>query len=138
MATITEVKITSHKDEVIKAKDEAVEKALMEIGMDMERYAKLLAPVDTGRLRNSITYATKQYSGQGSYSDENGNSYDDATARGEPEKNSVYVGTNVEYAASQELGDFKHKVGQSPYLRPAVEDHIAEYRQTLEDNLKSE
>lgn len=42
-------------DKVIAAMREAVENALEECGLQAEKYAKKLAPVDTGRLRNSIT-----------------------------------------------------------------------------------
>ena len=94
-----EVKITDNSELFKKAKDEAVERALVAVGMTAERHAKEQCPVDTGRLRNSITYATSQYKGQGSYTDNHGNSFNDATARASPEKNAVYIGSNVEYAA---------------------------------------
>lgn len=54
---------------------DAVLRALERCGEQAEGYAKDLAPVDTGNLRNSISHKV-----------------DD----GEP---AVYIGTNVEYAA---------------------------------------
>ena len=94
-----EVKITDNSAIFKRAKDEAVAAALEAIGLTAERHAKERCPVDTGRLRNSITHATEHYSGQGSYADNHGNGYNDATARASPEKNAVYIGSNVEYAA---------------------------------------
>ena len=71
-----DIKITvDNSAEVIEAKNEAVMRALEAIGLQAEGYAKLKAPVDTGRLRNSITHSVA------------------------PEEEAVYVGTNVEYAA---------------------------------------
>ena len=108
MATISEIKITSHADEAIKAKDEAVARALEKMGLVAERYAKEYAPVDTGRLRNSITHAT--------------------------EPDAVYIGTNVEYGIYQEFGTV-YQPG-TPFLRPAVENHIEEYKEIVESELK--
>ena len=50
------MEIKSHRQEVIKEKNRKIEMALMLIGLTAERYAKYLCPVDTGRLRNSITH----------------------------------------------------------------------------------
>jgi HK97 gp10 family phage protein len=93
--------IISHRKEVIEEKNRKMEMALMLIGLTAERYAKYLCPVDTGRLRNSITHGV---------------------ATGEE---AVYVGTNVEYAPYVEVGTHKQK--PQPYLRPAVADHLDEY-----------
>ena len=79
-------------------------------GLVAEGYAKKLAPVDTGNLRNSITHEV-----------------DD----GEP---AVYIGTNVEYAPYQELGTIHIKA--QPFLKPAVADHANKYRKIIEDELK--
>jgi len=49
-----------------------IEKALEKVGLIAERNAKLACPVDTGRLRNSISHTH--------------------------DKNTAYIGTNVEYA----------------------------------------
>ena len=62
------------------ALERAIHNALEEIGDKAEYYAKELTPVDTGRLRNSITYDVKT------------------------DEKAVYVGTNVEYAEYVELG----------------------------------
>lgn len=101
-------KFISHKDEAISEMKQKVTTALTRCGFEMERYAKENAPVDTGRLRNSI-----------------GNYVDDDTA---------YVGTNVEYAPYQEFGTSRQS-GKA-FLAPAIEDHIPQYRDIIEEELK--
>lgn len=68
-------------------------RGVIECGLAIEAQAKALAPVDTGRLRDSIT--TQQFTDY------------------------VLVGTNVEYAPYVEYGSSR-SVAQ-PYLRPAVD-----------------
>lgn len=109
---ITEVKVTSHRQEAIDLKNEAVARALEKIGLVAERYAKGYAPVDTGRLRNSISHEAA------------------------PDEGAVYIGTNVEYGIYQEFGTV-YQPG-TPFLRPAVENHIDEYKEIVEQELKSE
>lgn len=103
-----DVKFTSHKDEVISEAKSSIEKALERIGLRAERNAKSYCPVDTGRLRNSISHAT-----------------DDTRA---------VIGTNVEYAPYVELGTSK----RSPhaYLKPAVALHVDEYKRIVKSELK--
>lgn len=135
------MKITSHKQEAIEAKDEAVRRAMKDIGMAAETYAKLLCPVGTpestgiegyigGTLRGSITYATEEQHSSGQ-----------APAKGAdykmlatPEKERVYIGTNVEYAPYVEMGTVKMK--PKPYLKPAIANNAAEYQSILERELK--
>lgn len=95
------VKFEDNSKEVIRLMIQASEKALEAIGMQAETYGKKLCPVDTGRLRNSITHQT--------------------------ETDVVYVGTAVEYAPFVELGTAK--MNAQPYIRPAVADHAEEYKQ---------
>ena len=113
----------------------AVDKALNEVGLQAVNYASLLSAVDTGRLKNSITYATSTYPGQGSYTDDDGNAFDDATAAFQPISGEVFVGTNVEYAPYVEEGTSRTKA--QPFLKPAIENHISEYEQIFETHLKS-
>ena len=72
---MSDVRIEDHSVEVIRAKDANVEAALEMMGLQCEKYTKMLCPVDTGRLRNSYTHDVRA---------------------GEE---AVYIGTNVEYAA---------------------------------------
>lgn len=90
--------------------DQALAKALEEVGLVAEGYAKKACPVDTGRLRNSITHQVR------------------------PSEKSVYIGTNVEYAPYVELSTSRTK-GQ-PFLRPAAADHEGTYKKIFESELK--
>ena len=103
-------KMTSHKDEVLDELDSKVEIALEKIGLRAETHAKKYCPVDTGRLRNSISH----------------------TQSGDTE----YIGTNVEYAPYVEFGTSKQKA--QPYLKPAVTNHIDEYKKIVKSTLKED
>lgn len=87
----------------------ALGRAMEEVGLAAEGFAKRKCPVDTGNLRNSITHVT--------------------------DRRSAYVGTNVEYAAYVELGTSRTQA--QPYLRPAATEHGATYRSIIEKNLRS-
>lgn len=110
MASVN-IEITDNTVKDIKELDFASIRALEKCGLVAEGYAKLKCPVDTGRLRNSITHEVR-----------------------ESEK-AVYIGTNVEYAPYVELGTRKQKA--QPYLRPAAENHSAEYKSIILNELKS-
>lgn len=136
-------------DSVLKATEAALEKAAESIGQRMESHAKLYITAGvyqspegwytrTGNLRNSITHDTVA---------------DDHNI-------TVIVGSNVEYAPYVELGtgvyaedgkgrktpwSYQDHEGNwhrtsgmppRPYLRPAVERHIKEYREVLADELR--
>lgn len=90
--------------------DQALAKALEEVGLVAEGYAKKACPVDTGRLRNSITHQVR------------------------PSEKSVYIGTNVEYAPYVELGT--SRMEPQPFLRPAAADHEGTYKKIFESELK--
>lgn len=104
-----QVSLTDNSGAVKNAKDEAVARALETIGLLAEGYAATNSPVDTGRLRASITHAV--------------------------EGDTVYIGTNVEYAAYVEMGTSRQR--PQPYLKPAITDHIDEYRNIAKNELKS-
>lgn len=89
----------------------AIDRALEEVGLAAEGFAKRRCPVDTGNLRNSITHVV------------------------ESAEDAVYVGTNVEYAAYVELGT--RRTQAQPYLRPAATEHGATYRSIIERNLRN-
>ena len=105
------IQFTDNSKEVSEAIKAALLRGLETCGLVAEGYAKKLAPVDTGNLRNSITHEV-----------------DD----GEP---AVYIGTNVEYAPYQELGTIN--MDANPFLKPAVADHANEYRKIIEKELKN-
>lgn len=131
-----------NSEEVMSALEEATRRILEMIGLQAEGYAKALCPVGTvettgikgyrgGTLRNSISHVI--------------------------EYPYVTVGSNVEYAPYVELGtgpyfevppeweQFDTQKGSGigrgyvhprPFLRPAIVDHIDEYKQIAENELK--
>lgn len=102
-------RFTSHAPEVKASIDAAIHRSVEIIGGMAESYAKGLAPVKTGNLRNSITH--------------------------ESDGNTVVIGTDVKYAPYQELGAPNAHVPAHPYLRPAVENHVDEYVNVIRTEL---
>ena len=98
------VSFISYAQDVLAEEDAAKAQALEIIGGRAERPAKAACPVDTGRLRNSITH--QQWS-----------------------ESVEVIGTNVSYGPYVELGT--HKMAAQPFLRPAVENHVGEYQAIL-------
>jgi len=130
------VRFISHKDEALQALDEAIAQALEMIGSKAAGYVSGLAPADTGRLRNSYTWATKRSEGRGfSYTDDNNNVFSYDIGTGVPD-DTVCIGTNVEYAVYQELGT--SLIDAQPHLRPGVEDHLDEYKEIARRCLKGQ
>ena len=99
-------------DAVADAINSQVAAAMEAIGLLAEGYAKRACPVDTGRLRNSITHQVGHVGRA---------------------VTSAYVGTNVEYAPHVELGT--RRQAAQPFLRPAAQDHGSRYRQVLQSYL---
>ena len=107
------------------------------IGIEAEGNAKEDAnmPVDTGRARNSITWATKAKEGEGfSYSDDKGNNFNDQVGTGADE-HSVYIGSNVEYFPYIEEGS--RTISAHHVLRNAIVKHKDEYLEMLRDAFKN-
>ena len=96
-------------DEVLAALERAKKRGLEAIGLTAEGHAKKETPVDTGRLRNSISHETD----------------DDA----------AYIGTNVEYAPYVELGARGRKGVHM--LQRAAAEHTDEYKRIMEDAMKN-
>ncbi len=138
-----DVEFTSHKDEVLKEFEEAKQRTLNAIGLQMERNAKIEinkavydtppSPnyIRTGRLRASITYATKTAHGNPGKEAQSG----DSDPHGTPEDDVVCVGTNVEYASSVEFGT--SRMPPRPYLSLALNGHMNEYKKIAETEMKS-
>ena len=105
------VEIHDNSEEIANDIKSALLLGLETCGLVAEGYAKKLAPVDTGNLRNSITHTV-----------------DD----GEP---AAYIGTNVEYAPYVCLGTIHMKA--QPFLKPAVAANANEYRKIIENELKN-
>ena len=137
-----EVQIVSHARKADKEIDNAFERALTIIGMKAESYAKAMAPVDTGNLRNSITYALGgQSANAGKYQNNEGaetGQYQGSAPGDKTGQKTLYVGTNVHYAPYVELGHHTKKgifVEPKSFLRPAMEGHTDEYMEVVEDQL---
>ena len=130
------VVFNDYSADVLNEFHDAVLRALERCGEQAEGYAKDLAPVDTGNLRNSISHTVDE------------------------DEPAAYIGSNVEYAAYVELGTGKYTEGgrptpwvyqddngnwhwtagnpAQPFLAPAVKEHTQTYRNIIEDELKNE
>ena len=136
------VEVKSNADDFMRKLKAAVLKSAKMIGGTIESHAKELCPVDTGLLRNSITYALSgEPANIHSYTDNNGEgmgSYSGSMPRSTDDNQvTVYVGTNVYYAPYQELGAPSINLPAQPYLRPAFENHQDEIKQIIEMNLRN-
>ena len=127
-----------YSKEVLAALEKGKRNALTAIGATAETHAKdnITADdlIDTGRLRNSITFATGDYLGIGTYTDNKKKKYSDAKARNTPKDDEVAIGTNVEYAAYTELGT--EKITAHHYLKRAVTEHQDEYKELAVEAIK--
>ena len=132
-------------DEVLAALERAKKRGLEAIGLTAEGHAKKkiteAKAVDTGRLRNSITYAlageethVKSYKADKGGKDRETYTYD-GTADGK-KGGGVYIGTNVEYAPGIELGTHR-SAGAVHFLQDAVANHTDEYKKLMEDSMKN-
>ena len=132
-------------DEVLDALERAKKRGLEAIGLTAEGHAKKKITegkaVDTGRLRNSITYALageethiKSYKADKGGKDRETYTYD-GTADGK-KGSGVYIGTNVEYAPGIELGTHR-SAGAVHFLQDAVANHTDEYKKLMEDSMKN-
>jgi HK97 gp10 family phage protein len=86
-----------------KAVKKANERVIVELCIQTAAQAKRLAPVDKGRLRQSIGWRTEKQA--------------EGSLESTPKNGQGYVGTNVEYGVYQEFGT--RKMDARPFLRPA-------------------
>ena len=131
-----QISVTDNSQEVLDELKKRIAQGLNAIGVTAEKHAKANCPVDTGRLRNSITYAVT--GGQGSPNTEGGQAAkpSDYAKHAEPEYNEVVVGTNVEYAARQELYDYAHHNGRAHFIRDSLATHGDDFKKLMEAALK--
>lgn len=87
----------------------SIEKALRKAALIVERDAKILVPVDTGLLRNSITTSV--------------------------EGNTAIIGTSIEYAAKVELGINQKR---QPFLTPALNMNRERIKKNLQEEIRNE
>lgn len=95
------VDATDHTQEWLSALAPALLRGLEQVGLAAEGHAKARCPVDTGRLRNSITHV-------------------------QLDAHHEAIGTNVEYGKYVELGT--SRADAQPFLVPAASEHSSEYR----------
>lgn len=122
--------ITDNSEEVLRAVANAIDRAFDAIGETAVGYAEdnitKNKSVNTGNLRGSLLYK-----------------HDDK---------SVIIGTNVEYGKyvelghRQEVGRYVPAIGKrlknahvppKPFLKPAITEHIDEYKELLKDSLEN-
>lgn len=123
------MKLTNHIPEVQQQINVASERALTRIAIDVDRTAKENCPVDTGRLRASISYSVDGKAGAGFEIKETSEEIDHQIKSGE---GSAIVGTNVVYAKAIEYGHSKK--APSGYLRNALDQN----KGNIKDIIKQE
>ena len=139
------IEFRDNTEEVLSALEAAIRRGNEAIGLAAERHAKKkiteAKAVDTGRLRNSITYALageethiKSYRADKGGKDRETYTYD-GTAEGK-KGSGVYIGTNVEYAPGIELGTHR-SAGAVHFLQDAATGHTDEYKKLMEDSMKN-
>ena len=129
------VVFNDYSADVLNEFHDAVLRALERCGEQAEGYAKDLAPVDTGNLRNSISHKV------------------------DTEEPAVYIGSNTSYAPYVELATGIYAEGgrptpwvyqdangnwhwtrgnkAQPFLKPAVADHAKEYQSIIKTELEN-
>lgn len=113
--------------------DRAAGKALRLVGGAAERYAKEMisdmGAVDTGFLRNSITFALDgEAPNTGEYTDDKGNQvgeYEGEAPAEHGNQRSVYIGTNVYYAPYVEYGTVRMQA--RPFLSQSLQAHKKDF-----------
>ena len=102
-------KIIDNHDKLIKALQQQHRAAYVDVDKQAAAHAKATVPVDTGNLKNSINYDVSD--------------------------DKLKVGTDVEYGKYVELGSV-HNHTASHFLLNAMQNHVGEYKQTIEKHLK--
>ena len=104
---MAEIEFTDMSESIEKATAKQIYALLEAWGIMGESFAKEECPVDTGRLRNSITH--------------------------DVDDNFAVIGTNIEYAEAVEHNEqAKHSSGNAHFMRDAVTQHNDEYKQKAE------
>lgn len=128
----------------------SIKRAAMTIGLQAERYAKEYLKnqdaVDTGLLRNSVTFAIGGESPhvmayQASKKPKDGKdkaagAYTGAAPTDEKNLVSVYIGTNVEYGRYVEFGTSRG-MKPRPFIKPAALEHADEYKEIVKTEMST-
>lgn len=108
MAIIGERELRRRLEQMLPRVKSEIEQALTDSALLVERDAKIKSPVDTGRLRSSLTHV----------SEDSGS-----------DNPSVKVGTNVEYAKFVEFGSSRQAA--QPFLYPALIENEQKIKRKL-------
>ena len=103
------VSVTDNSREYAAALQTAAQRGLEAVGLAAEGYAKKETPVDTGRLRNSMSHAVKD--------------------------NAAYIGSNVEYCLPVEIGSRTNAVRR--VLQMAAQTHDCEYKELIKSSMQN-
>lgn len=118
---MAKIRIESNVDEIIRLKEEAADRIIEELGQQGERNAKIevtkavydtpASPLydRTGNLRNQLTH------------DRDGDT--------------AIIGSPTEYSPYVEFGT--RRMSPRPFMKPAVQNHVAEYKKIIEDGMKN-
>ena len=104
-------------DDIMQALESERKRALTESGIEVLGRATQLAPVDTGNLKNSLTYDLHHKE----------NVFD-------VQSDAIEVGTAVHYAIHQEYGT--KRMGARPFLRPALDSSVSRILQFFKDAIE--
>lgn len=127
--------------EVLEALEKAKIRGFEAIGLQAEGHAKDEMTekdiIDTGRARNSITYALAGEEAHiKSYSGDNGEEGGTYSGKAEGKKGEgVYIGSGVDYFKYIELGGanmYPHHI-----LQHTASNHTDEYKKLMEDSMKN-
>ena len=155
-----EVIFTDNAPQALSELDDAIESALLAVGQQCEGYAKSELSntpkrIDTGLLRNSITYALDgkpaaagaYHASFGSNKTKKGNRVRASSANAgvvgfgsyggsapKTSEPSVFVGTNVEYATY--VHDGTQRMAANRFLRNAVTKHASVYQNIIKSHLQ--
>ena len=112
MVTVTRIKNGNVPDAILKT----VKNSNLELGVQIASQAKVLAPVDFGQLRNSISASS--LSETKLLNDSNGERAEALETTGLKD-GEVYVGSNSDHTIFQEYGTIRQPA--QPFLRPSAE-----------------
>ena len=111
MGLVMKTSLVDNREEVLQASKEQIYAWLEAIGEDAAQTSGNFAPVDTGRLKGSISSVVDE------------------------QNTCVYIGTNVEYAPYQEFGTSRGVKGKH-FIQFGCTAHTDQYKALLEEYLK--
>lgn len=129
--------INDNRKEVLDELEQAVKRALTDVGIEAvdNIVSKGNFPVDTGLLRNSITFAVSGEPPQiGSYRANKGGETGSYSGTAPSDKKAVYIGTNVQYAKYVQYGT--SKMVARDFMNAPLKANLKHYKEIIEHHLK--